>query len=99
MTNTTRNRPVYQRRLPHGISAAVFQNTRDDGSLFRSVNIQRSYRKGDSWQRMGIYLDHEHLPFMIEALQAAWKFLNEGPASSQTAETASEVEAETAEAA
>jgi len=25
---------------------------------------------------MSIYLDHEHIPFMQEALDSVWKFLN-----------------------
>ncbi|MCA9200476.1 MAG: hypothetical protein KDA87_23215 [Planctomycetales bacterium] len=69
------SKPIYRKLLRGGISAAVFENTRD-GRTYRSVNLQRSYRKGNEWVRMSIYLDHEHIPFMIEALDATWKFLN-----------------------
>ena len=69
------SKPIYRKLLRGGISAAVFENTRE-GRTYRSVNLQRSYRKGNEWVRMSIYLDHEHIPFMIEALDATWKFLN-----------------------
>lgn len=98
MTNTNnQSRPIYQKRLPGGISSAVFQNTREDGRVRRSVNVQRSYRKGDQWVRMGIYLDHEQIPFLIEALQGAWQFLNDYPVVRETAEKG-EAEAESANA-
>ena len=31
---------------------------------------------------MSMYLDHEHIPFMIELLKGTWQFLNESPISS-----------------
>ena len=68
-------KPVYRKLLPNGISAAVFENVRD-GRTYRSVNLQRSYRKDNNWNRMTLYLDHEHIPFVIEALQSTWQFLN-----------------------
>jgi hypothetical protein len=68
-------KPIYRKVLRGGISAAVFQNERE-GRSYRSVNIQRSYKKGNEWVRMSIFLDHEHIPFMIEALESCWKFLN-----------------------
>lgn len=90
MSNTTTTKPaakkpVYRKILPGGISAAVFENTRD-GRTYRSVNLQRSYRKNDQWNRMSMYLDHEHIPFIIEVLRSTWQFLNEHPASSANAE-------------
>ena len=79
MTNTTQKpdakKPVFRKLLPNGISAAVFENTRD-GRTYRSVNLQRSYRRDNQWNRMSMYLDHEHIPFVIEALQGTWQFLN-----------------------
>lgn len=87
-TSTTKpvaKKPVYRKILPGGISAAVFENTRD-GRTYRSVNLQRSYRKNDQWNRMSMYLDHEHIPFIIEVLQSTWQFLNEHPSSSVAAE-------------
>ena len=95
MTNTTKqhaNQPVFRKKLPGGISAAVFQNERD-GRTYRSVNLQRSYRHNGKWNRMSIYLDHEHIPFMIEALQGAWRYLNEHPVtSSNSTDDSAEVE-------
>ena len=81
MTNTANQnakKPVFRKQLPGGISAAVFENVRDDRT-YRSVNLQRSYRHNGKWNRMGIYLDHEHIPFMIEVLQGVWQYLNETP--------------------
>ncbi|MEZ6117760.1 MAG: hypothetical protein R3C28_14485 [Pirellulaceae bacterium] len=75
MSNNNVSKPIYRKMLRGGISAAVFENTRD-GRTYRSVNLQRSYRKNNEWARMSIYMDHEHIPFMIEALDATWKFLN-----------------------
>ena len=87
-TNTTTKpaakKPVFRKILPGGISAAVFENTRD-GRTYRSVNLQRSYRKNNEWNRMSMYLDHEHIPFVIEVLQGTWQFLNEHPIGSQQA--------------
>ncbi len=68
--------PIFRKKLPGGISTAVFENVRD-GRTYRSVNLQRSYRnKNGEWSRMSMYLDHEHIPFMIELLQGTWDFLN-----------------------
>ena len=69
-------KPIFKKQLRYGIASAVFERHRD-GQTYRSVNLQRSYRKNDQWQRMTIYLDHEHIPFMIEALKATWDFLND----------------------
>ena len=89
MTNTNTAKaaikPVFRKQLPGGISAAVFENERD-GRTYRSVNLQRSYKKNGQWTRMSMYLDHEHIPFIIEVLQSTWQFLNEHPASSVNAE-------------
>ncbi len=87
-TNTstsTAKKPVFRKILPGGISAAVFENTRD-GRTYRSVNLQRSYRKNNEWNRMSMYLDHQHIPFIIEVLQGTWQFLNEHPIGSQQAQ-------------
>ncbi len=86
MTNTSNSsasqpkKPRYRKQLPNGISAAVFENTRD-GRIYRSVNLQRSYKRDGKWNRMSLYLDHEHIPFVQEALQSVWQFLNEVPPS------------------
>ena len=79
-TNTTKPtiKPVFRKQLPGGISAAVFENERD-GRTYRSVNLQRSYKKNGQWARMSMYLDHEHIPFFIEVLEGTWKYLNEHP--------------------
>lgn len=74
-------RPVYRKMLPGGVSSAVFENQRD-GRVYRSINLQRSYRKDNEWKRMGIYFDHEDLPFAIEALSGALTFLNDFRSSS-----------------
>ncbi len=86
-TNTstsTAKKPVFRKILPGGISAAVFENTRD-GRTYRSVNLQRSYKQNGNWNRMSMYLDHQHIPFIIEVLQGTWQFLNEHPIGSQQA--------------
>ncbi len=83
-------KPIFRKQLPGGISASVFENRHDDRS-YRSINIQRAYKHNGDWKRMSLYLDHEHIPFMIEALQAAWQFLNNTPASYVEAADASEV--------
>lgn len=92
-SNTTKSAaklPVFRKVLPGGISAAVFENERD-GRIYRSVNLQRSYRKNGEWARMSMYLDHEHIPFFIEVLEGTWRFLNEHPAGGSAAqETGSE---------
>lgn len=91
-SNTTKSQPIFRKLLPGGISAAVFQNTRD-GKTYRSINLQRSYRQNGKWNRMSLYLDHEHIPFMQEALEATWRFMTDFPVSAQStqpdAETAS----------
>ncbi len=80
MTSTQTNKPVakpvFRKQLPGGISAAVFENTRE-GRTYRSINLQRSYKQNGKWNRMGMYIDHEHIPFVIEVLQGTWNFLNE----------------------
>lgn len=105
MTNNTNKpapkTPVFRKQLPGGISTAVFENTRD-GRTYRSINLQRSYRKDGKWQRMSMYLDHEHIPFFIEVLQGTWDFLNtypvgttlpnDGSDSSEVIEVATDVE-------
>lgn len=77
--------PVFRKKLPHGISTAVFENEHE-GRKFRSINLQRSYRKDDEWKRMSMYIDHEHIPFVIAALQATWNFLNNTPVQSSNDE-------------
>lgn len=72
----TKQQPIFKKQLRRGIASAVFERTKDDRT-YRSVNLQRSYRKNDEWHRMNIYLEHEDIPFMIEALQAIWQFLNQ----------------------
>ncbi len=73
--------PKFRKQLPNGISAAVFENTRN-GRTYRSVNLQRSYKRDGKWNRMSLYLDHEHIPFVQEALQGVWNFLNSVPPTS-----------------
>ena len=46
---------------------------------------------------MSMYVDHEHIPFVIEALEATWKYLN-GEYSSLPAEQPAEQEDASAEA-
>lgn len=75
------SKPVYRKKLPNGISAAVFENE-FEGRKFRSVNLQRAFRKDGNWKNMTIYLDHEHIPFVVEALQGVWQFLNDFPMGS-----------------
>ena len=87
-TETKKSKPVFRKLLPHGISAAVFENEHE-GRTYRSINLQRSYRKGNDWKRMTMYIDHDHIPFVIEALQGTWQFLN-----GEYATPASEPEAE-----
>lgn len=70
--------PIFTKRMRHGIATAVFEKLHED-RIVRSVNLQKSYRKGDTWERKTIYIDHDHIPFMIEALQATWDFLNQVP--------------------
>ena len=69
------NKPVFKKQLRRGIATAVFERTHEDRT-YRSVNLQRSYYKNEEWHRMNISLDHEDIPFMIEALKATWNFLN-----------------------
>jgi hypothetical protein len=71
--------PKHASERPGGISAAVFENTRE-GKTYRSVNLQRSYWHNGKWNRMPIYLDHQDIPFMIEVLNGVWRYLNEFPA-------------------
>jgi hypothetical protein len=88
MTNTSEkqtNKPVFRKKLPGGISTAVFEHERD-GKTYRSVNLQRSYKQKGEWKRMSIYLDHADIPFMIEALQGTWQFLNEFPIGGHAAD-------------
>ena len=86
-TKPTAKQPVFRKKLPGGISSAVFENERD-GRTYRSINIQRSYKKNGEWTRMSMYLDHEHIPFMIEVLEGTWRFLNESAVgSANTSET------------
>ena len=77
---TPRN-PIFQKRLPGGISAAIFEHVRN-GKTYRSINVQRSYKSGNGWNRSSIYLDYENIPFTIEALNAALRFLNDFPVKS-----------------
>ena len=96
-TNTTKTAaktPVFRKKLPFGISSAVFENEYE-GRTYRSVNIQRSYRKNNQWTRMSMYLDHEHIPFMIEVLQGTWEFLNAYPASSNIGSEAEPIDTPT----
>ena len=77
--------------IRRGIASAVFERTKDERT-YRSVNLQRSYRKDDEWHRMNIYLEHEDIPFMIEALQATWQFLNQDSPSASSASLESDSE-------
>lgn len=95
-TETKKAKPVFRKLLPGGISAAVFENEYE-GRKYRSVNLQRSYRKDGQWKRMSMYVDHEHIPFVIEALEATWKYLN-GEYASLPAEQPDEQEDASAEA-
>lgn len=79
-------KPIFRKQLAGGISSAVFESTRD-GRTYRSVNIQRSYLKDGKWKRMSLYLDHEHIPFMIDVLESTWKFLNDYPIGSMHSES------------
>ncbi|MCA9194594.1 MAG: hypothetical protein KDB03_22640 [Planctomycetales bacterium] len=85
-TETKKAKPVFRKLLPNGISAAVFENEYE-GRTYRSVNLQRSYRKDGEWKRMSMYIDHEHIPFLIEALQGTWNFLNSSPVAQSVAES------------
>jgi hypothetical protein len=92
MTNSNNKptaKPIYRKQLPGGISSAVFENSRD-GRVYRSVNLQRSYYRDGKWNRLSLYLDHEHIPFMIEVLEATWKFLNDYPISGVSNESESD---------
>ena len=80
----TKQQPVFKKQLRRGIASAVFERPKDERT-YRSVNLQRSYRKDDEWHRMNIYLEHEDIPFMIEALQATWQFLNQDSPSASSA--------------
>jgi len=92
-TNTAKpaKKPVYRKQLPGGISAAVFENTRD-GRTYRSVNLQRSYKQNGKWERRNLFLDHEHIPFIQEVLDGVWKYLNETPISSQSADHVEQID-------
>ncbi|GAB5407249.1 MAG: hypothetical protein Aurels2KO_54800 [Aureliella sp.] len=76
----TGKKPIYRKSLPHGIGTAVFENEYD-GRTFRSITLQRSYKKDDEWKRSSMFLDHDHIPFVIEALNATWDFLNSSSSS------------------
>ena len=79
MTNTKSvAKPVYRKQLRAGISIAVFENEHD-GRKYRSINVQRSYKKNGKWERMSMYVSHEQIPFLIEVLQSTWTFLNDHP--------------------
>lgn len=79
MTNTKSvAKPVYRKQLRAGISIAVFENEHD-GRKYRSINVQRSYKKDGKWERMSMYVSHEQIPFLIEVLESTWNFLNEHP--------------------
>lgn len=73
--------PIFKKQLRYGIAVAVFETARD-GIITRSVNVQKSYKRNGEWTRHNLYLDHHHLPFMIEALTSTWDFMNETTASS-----------------
>jgi hypothetical protein len=83
MTNTnhtqSKKKPVYRKQLPGGISAAVFLNEYD-GRTYRSVNLQRSYKKRDgNWERNSLFIEHKDIPMVIEALNGVWSYLSETP--------------------
>ncbi len=84
-TSKPAKKPVYRKQLPGGVSAAVFENTRD-GRTYRSVNLQRSYKQNGKWERKSLFLNHEDIPFVIEALQGTWAYLNETPVGQSTDE-------------
>ena len=46
MTNntSTKQHPIFKKQLPQGIAAAVFEKRVKD-RVYRSVNLQRSYKK------------------------------------------------------
>ena len=69
------NKPIFKKQLRRGIATAVFERTHED-RVYRSVSLQRSYYRNEEWHRMSISLDHEDIPFMIEALKSTWDFLN-----------------------
>ena len=80
MSNNTSNQPIFRKKLQHGISIAVFEHSRE-GRTNRSINLQRSYKKDGNWNRMSLYLNHEDIPFIQEALKSVWEFMNSVPTS------------------
>ena len=84
-------KPIYKKQLRYGIAAAVFEKTHE-GRTTRSVNLQKSYKRNGEWVRHNIYIDHHHIPFMIEALSATWDYLNAGHGEPDTGETESALE-------
>jgi len=56
------------------VSASVFRNESSDRRVFRSVNLQRSYRDGDRTRYSGS-LTLSHLPNAIAVLQMAFDYL------------------------
>jgi hypothetical protein len=56
------------------VSASVFRNESSDKRVFRSVQLQRSYRDGDKTKYSGS-MNLSHLPNAIAALQMAFDYL------------------------
>jgi len=82
MTNSNdKQQPVFKKQL-RGVATAVFESENKDGKKYRSINLQRSFLKNGKWERRSIYLNHADIPFVIEALQSTWNFLNDYPISS-----------------
>lgn len=57
------------------VSASIFRNETSDRRVFRSIQLQRSYRDGDQTKYSGS-MNLSHLPNAIAALQMAFEYLS-----------------------
>ena len=76
--SNTKQQPIFKKQLRGGIALAIFEQTTAEGRTYPSINLQRSRfsKKENDWVRQNIFVEHQQIPLVQEALKAGWEYLN-----------------------
>ena len=69
-TKKNSNKPVEKFQL-RGISASVFENTTDDGTVYHKVSITRTYKDGNEFKSTSVF-SRDDLPVVELLTKQAW---------------------------
>ena len=70
MSKKATNQPVEKFTL-RGISASVFENKSDDGTVYYKVSVSRSYKDGDSFKSTSVF-SRDDLPVVELLTRQSW---------------------------